>query len=1504
VRALWRPSSLRLPAPAMATKRRFTKKAAAPQAAPAEPATGILTPTSDATPLLEDPGPNPFDDLAEFAHATALGRDGSSSCDAGRPLGELPAEEVADADFSIASPSCVSYKAMGSAHAVPAISEATSRVADSDSRGTSPTRPTVVCDTEEAVAAEVKAQPEAAQRPSVVSPTSTQRPSVISPTSTWEGVISPQGASSMLGDPELARSIDANPNLMTDTPLGGTNDGSDTPILDPGQPNIEDLPSFPGDDETEVLTEVAPTEVHGSLEDVEPQEEAELAETNQKVAWPEMQSVQVTSEDLELQDDAKPARTERKVASAEFKSVLSLDSSPSEPLSKRQRLQGGEEVCSPELSRLSLLEPLEETQAAEFTPSRRSFEQSANTDARAAKGTRTAQNSDDPDVFGHEDSSDEEALDGDIWKHDVDADLVLGSPSLMLSPMLSPGAASPILSTVAATDVANHGEMEDDRSSVGEDYDDLFGAEDLPPPNELADQEPSMSPSPVEAEPLDERQEEVAEEPSVAEKQPHTPAEGEIADTVPLSVLAAQLMAPAKQAPARSAPSSDSSDDELALSETLAKGEIARPAATEAGAESPAASVQVESDDDWGVDWKAADAATDAPKLEDGKGPPAAEDESGIAKADDQPPSAGEEWWHSKLKGDEEKGGGADDDAQGGNWKDLWRDGAADEGGEGGEMEADDYEYPDLDPDSDWQLWPQNSKDALSATVIVQKIRARFGANTLAPGGPFPSEEAGMVFMRYMSMKEEDQRMLVAALLWLEAHVLEIKALVPNLSDAALILLRKEADALRSVVRRVPALAMRSKAAARMPRRDIRKVAESKIHDLTKALHEKLSDNEAFRDIEGVEAMISDVTGNLPSSVRILTLVHVYEFAMLKENQYRDHEGLAVGLAKQCLPEHAFEMVCRLTLEKSIMLADDMLTVDAKEIRNAKVLALNRLFLEWNLNPTEEQLSNIHFFPLTRQLEILLGIERDIELKWFYVSKEFQDDKDRSVNIRAFLKFDRLLVPYLSDKGRPSGRKDLNDESGRPLAVFDLATTRKNCADILRLLKSRYAWVPDAKTKRAMCRCNWVARLSSLMQLAKQSTVLVADQELRRLMKQESCRKLGSEQLAIFNQWYSLEDGVGIVVRQPNVIDGDELEKTRRLYSEYQPDKGKLLGPQGYMPLTPAGLAAPGTPGIPAPMTAGGLGGFATPMRFPAAGTPAGMPPQTPAWSGGAMRGAPPGSPAGPPPATPAGRPPGTPAGPPPATPAYGFGGQFTAPPGTPAGPPPGTPAFYKPPGTPAGAPPMTPGIPAAMPSTPRDAFVPTTPGRLGAAPFTPAVGGSPGTPARLSGGLDKSGLQIPSTPKAAFGGISDKRGLQIPSTPRTAFAAPSDKAGLHIPSTPRAAFAGLSDKVGLQIPSTPRAAFAGPSDKVGLQIPSTPRAAFVVGNIIPQTPGAGPIGPAGMIPQTPTGAMPQTPGRGGAMPFTPGAPIGSRAQPYTPANPPPHTPLGAAPGTPGMPSR
>jgi len=252
--------------------------------------------------------------------------------------------------------------------------------------------------------------------------------------------------------------------------------------------------------------------------------------------------------------------------------------------------------------------------------------------------------------------------------------------------------------------------------------------------------------------------------------------------------------------------------------------------------------------------------------------------------------------------------------------------------------------------------------------------------------------------------------------------------------------------------------------------------------------------------------------------------------------------------------------------------------IKSNKLRRAKNTALNRLFKSWKLRPTEEQAAQLHLLEVERQLHVVLNVERDVELHWCELARKHKSVKDISTEMESYLHFDKLLKPYLcGDDGLGTKRLPLEKEGGIPITFREVVQVRKGVHEVLKYLREEKAWVPQGRTRRTVSEANWVARLASLTSLAKTSTVLDADKELTRLLKQDSFRKLGSEVLVGYSSWWKLIDTHHLKdeweaadsakkVSNQNIV--ENVDEIRRMYSV------PTLPPQ-YVPQTRR-RAAPG----------------------------------------------------------------------------------------------------------------------------------------------------------------------------------------------------------------------------------------------------------------------------------------------------------------------------------------
>jgi len=792
---------------------------------------------------------------------------------------------------------------------------------------------------------------------------------------------------------------------------------------------------------------------------------------------------------------------------------------------------------------------------------------------------------------------------------------------------------------------------------------------------------------------------------------------------------------------------------------------------------------------------------------------------------------------------------------------DNWKDAEAESDDEGKE-----YSKVEVTPD-EWSSWPQNSPEALATTLLVQKLRGRTKhTKAMMKDGEFPNEEALACFNRIMVDTRERQYQFMVALIWVEAQVLEHPTgdVPPDLNFGLKDMLADpdQAQELRKVIQRVPNELLCTRATSDVPMKVQRtKAQDGVLEQLIQKVYEVVA-SEKSKDLKtkaDVEEIVKETLDGMPLTVQIAALAHIFEYAQLRKNAYKDKDALALGLANQLIFSDAAETVCKLTLLQAMDLAESFIMEEGEgvddpmeELRKLKMSCLNRLHAQWQIKPKEEEMRRLHLVRMEDQLRILLHVERDIEDAYAKLPlPNAGRTEELTKQFREKANFDRLVQGHLyGDGGRVfSGRtRSMQDESGIQVKMADLARMRFQIQNVLKIAKINSRWSPAEKSKKLMNKVHWPGRLSALLQLMNIPTTVNADRSFRELLKNEDKKKLGTEVLQRYGTWMKLESaGVGSNHRPATVLSKQDSDARRKNYQEYGRDQ------PGWQPSTPGNIGA--RPG----MTPAGLPP-ATPA-FRAAGTPAGPPPATPAFgmgmrAAGTPAGPPAGTPAGPPPGTPMWRPGGrTPGGAPPGTPTPSPGPATPSPgpmkyqsPGTPMMMPPGTPGLLPPPGQ-SPRPPPGPGTPMA--GTPGAAMTPGGRTPIGGAPTTPAGFGQPFTP-RPAGPYTPRGPP-PMTP---FGAAPVTPAGAAPVTPAGRGLVAAPRAGLRrIPTTPAGA-------VGMAVPSTPFSAMPGGA-------PSTPRGAY---------PTAAKFEVTGAIPQTPLGAIPQTPA--GAVPNTP---VGAFGAPATP---------------------
>merc|ERR1712039_421061 len=97
--------------------------------------------------------------------------------------------------------------------------------------------------------------------------------------------------------------------------------------------------------------------------------------------------------------------------------------------------------------------------------------------------------------------------------------------------------------------------------------------------------------------------------------------------------------------------------------------------------------------------------------------------------------------------------------------------------------------------------------------------------------GEFPSPELSQVMKTFISQRKEEQRILIAALLWIEASAIEVDQKTflsyTSLNEDLILLLKHEIDTLKKVCESVPDEVLLTKAASRIPKNEIRNKANA-----------------------------------------------------------------------------------------------------------------------------------------------------------------------------------------------------------------------------------------------------------------------------------------------------------------------------------------------------------------------------------------------------------------------------------------------------------------------------------------------------------------------------------------------------------------------------------------------------------------------------------------------------------------------------------------------------
>jgi len=713
--------------------------------------------------------------------------------------------------------------------------------------------------------------------------------------------------------------------------------------------------------------------------------------------------------------------------------------------------------------------------------------------------------------------------------------------------------------------------------------------------------------------------------------------------------------------------------------------------------------IEEDSDDDWGIKWKG---GSDLPGITD--------------VLDEIRKQATSTNWHTQEWAKKEEPRKDDDDDN-------------EEPSEMGEVDQeqrlDSYTLAkekkekanDWQPDDEWNSEDAfiNSREAMAVENVVRKIRCRAGKFSHKDGiESFPNETMLQVLKTWVKRSLPEQRVALAAVLLVEAQTLDLLLPAPDLNSIGITMLTTEGklDQMRAACRIAPPHVMLRKADAMIPDLKLREeTAPQMFQQLKKKLSSVIAGSDVDIDEDDLGKNVDDFFVDQPMSVQMVGLVHCCEYWQMMKSGFDRKQDLFASLTKQTNESRVFEVLCRVDLRDAVRLAMQTLDENLEPLRKSKIACLNRLASEWVLAPREEDMMLVHMLGLERQIQVLLSIERDIELKWCDLMSKVDGREERSAKLREFLNFSERLRPYLNDEDLLPGKRPIEKESGKKLEINELAMVRQGVSDIFKKLKRMYKWKPDVNSRKAISKTNWVARLAAVLQLAKTTYSLSADKELRKLLQNEASRTLGAEIFKTYMQWKKMEQGDGVQIPRRRVATRAAMEERQRRWQElvlkHYPDEQ-----QRFLPQTPAGLGmAAMTPGLGASMTPGlasmtpglnpgtpGLSGTITPgFRAP---TPMWQSSATPAFKENSEGN------------TPQWRPASTPLGP-----SYGFN-SFT----------PGTPLNQQGPGTPVHGNPRTP-----LPQTPvvkPDAF-PGTP--VGVPPMTPSGPGG-GQPAPMTPPQDR----------------------------------------------------------------------------------------------------------------------------------------------------------------------
>ncbi|CAE7770043.1 unnamed protein product [Symbiodinium necroappetens] len=248
-------------------------------------------------------------------------------------------------------------------------------------------------------------------------------------------------------------------------------------------------------------------------------------------------------------------------------------------------------------------------------------------------------------------------------------------------------------------------------------------------------------------------------------------------------------------------------------------------------------------------------------------------------------------------------------------------------------------------PDESWSAWECNSKEAVAAQRLVQKIRSRAAKkDTKAEENTeledFPSEVLLEVLKLWIGRELPEQRMLLAMLLWVEAITVEVPIVRPDLNQYAMQLLSKEEFqvALRSACDHVSHDVLLVKAGAPIPAAALRNDEAPKVQKrLISSLSGMMQHAEFPMEEDDLTSKFEEIFADLPLSLRVASLAHLNEMAELLKELWASKGEFIEDMKKLASFDRACEVTCRLTLTHAVELGNQALNKDFKDLRVCKV---------------------------------------------------------------------------------------------------------------------------------------------------------------------------------------------------------------------------------------------------------------------------------------------------------------------------------------------------------------------------------------------------------------------------------------------------------------------------------------------------------------------------------------------------------------------------------------